>query len=106
MRVTISQGKNMRILRFRLTGEAGPVDTLMALARGLEDVDRMEEVADAAPHMDEDSSSAGLPDDTARADFHDIELHALSAGAADEARRRIQMLARELGVVVEWLERF
>lgn len=96
----------MRILRFRVDGEAGRVDTLVALARGFDDVDRVEEVADEAPHMDDDSSSAGLPDDTARADFHDLELHALSAHAADEARGRIQTLARELGLAVEWLERF
>jgi len=96
----------MRILRFRVNGESDRVDTLVASARGFDDVDRLEEVADVEPHMDEDSSSAGLPDDTARADFHDIELHALSADAADEARRRIQTLARELGVAVEWMDRF
>ena len=95
----------MRILRFRVNGESDRVDTLVASARGFDDVDRLEEVADVE-HMDEDSSSAGLPDDTARADFHDIELHALSADAADEARRRIQTLARELGVAVEWMDRF
>lgn len=96
----------MRILRFRVDGDPDRVGTLVALARGLHDVDRVEEVADVEPHMDEDSSSAGLPDDTAHADFHDIEMHALNARAADEARGRIQTLARELGVVVEWLERF
>ena len=96
----------MRILRFRVNGASDRVDTLVASARGFEDVDRVEEVADVEPHLDEDSSSAGLSDDTARADFHDIELHALSAAAADQARGRIQILARELGVVVEWLERF
>ena len=96
----------MRILRFRVDGEAGRVDTLLAAARGFDDVDRVEEVADEAPHMHEDSSSAGLSDDTARADFHDVELYALNARAADEARGRIQTLARELGLAVEWLERF
>ena len=96
----------MRILRFRVDGEAGRVDTLLAAARGFEDVDRVEEVADDAPHMDEDSSSAGLSDDTARADFHDIELHALNARAADDARGSIQRLARDLGLAVEWVERF
>ena len=96
----------MRVLRFRVNGESDRVDTLLASARGFDDVDRLEEVADIEPHMDEDSSSTGLRGDTVPADFHDIELHALSAGATDEARRRIETLARELGVVVEWLERF
>lgn len=96
----------MRILRFRLDGEIDRVETLLVALRGLDDVDRVEQVADDVPHMDEDSSSAGLPDDTARADFHDVELHALSAHAAENARRRIQTLSQELGVVVEWLEQF
>ena len=96
----------MRILRFRVDGEAGRVDTLLASARGFDNVDRVEEVANDMPHMDEDSSSAGLSDDTARADFHDIELHALSARAADDARGNIQRLARELGLAVEWVEQF
>ena len=96
----------MRILRFRLDGEPGRVDTLVSLARGFEDVDRVEEVADLESHMDDDSSSAGLPDDTAHSDFHDIELHAMNARAADDARGRVQTLARELGVAVEWVERF
>lgn len=96
----------MRTLRFRVDGEPDRVGTLVALARGLDDIDRVEEVADVGSHMDEDSSSAGLSDDTAHADFHDIEMHALNARAAEDARGRIQTLARELGVVVEWLERF
>lgn len=96
----------MRTLRFRLDGEPERIGTLLALARGFEDVDRVEEVADEAPHRDEDSSSAGLRADAGHSDFHDIEMHALDARAADQARGQVQRLARDLGVAVEFLERF
>jgi len=99
-------GVNMRTLRFRLNGEIERVGTLLALARGFDDVDRVEEVADTVPHMDEDSSSAGLRAETAGSDFHDVEIHALDAQAADSARGEVQRLARELGVAVEFVERF
>ena len=96
----------MRTMRFRLDGELERVGTLLALARGLDGVDRVEEVADEAPHMDEDSSSAGLFSETAGSDFHDIEMHALDAQSADQARGEVQRLARGLGLAVEFVERF
>jgi hypothetical protein len=96
----------MRTMRLRLNGEAERIGTLLALARGLDGVDRVEEVADEAPHMDEDSSSAGLNAETAGSDFHDIEMHALDPQSADQARGEVQRLARRLGVAVEFVERF
>jgi hypothetical protein len=96
----------MRTMRFRLDGETERVGTLLALARGLDGVDRVEEVADEESHMDDDSSSAGLRAETAHSDFHDIEMHALDAQSADQARGEVQRLARRLGVAVEFVERF
>src|SRR5690348_18139098 len=96
----------MRTLRFRLDGEPERIGTLLALTRGFDGVDRVEEVADEAPHMDEDSSSAGLNAETAGSDFHDVEMHALDAQSADQARGEVQRLARRLGVAVEFVERF
>ena len=96
----------MRTMRFRLDGETERVGTLLALARGLDGVDRVEEVADEEPHMHEDSSSAGLRAETAGSDFHDVEMHALDAQSADQARGEVQRLARRLGVAVEFVERF
>ena len=96
----------MRTLRFRLDGEPERIGTLLALARSFDNVDRVEEVADEEPHQDEDSSSAGLRADVEHSDFHDVEMHALDARAAEQARGEVQRLARELGIVVEFLERF
>jgi len=96
----------MRTLRFRLDGEPERIGTLLALARGFDDIDRVEEVADEEPHMREDSSSAGLRAESGHSDFHDVEMHALDARAADQARGEVQRLARELGVAVEFLDRF
>lgn len=96
----------MRTMRFRLDGEPERVGTLLALARGLDGVDRVEEVADEEPHMDEDSSSAGLRADSEHSDFHDVEMHALDPQSADQARGEVQRMARRLGVAVEFVERF
>ncbi|MGN6313393.1 MAG: hypothetical protein ACTHMO_06510 [Rhodanobacteraceae bacterium] len=96
----------MRTMRFRLDGEPERVGTLLALARGLDGVDRVEEVADEEPHRYEDSSSAGLRADIEGSDFHDIEMHALDPQSADQARGEVQRLARRLGVAVEFVERF
>jgi len=96
----------MRTLRFRLNGEAERVGTLLAVARGLDDVDRVEEIADEMPHRDDDSSSADLRAASERSDFHDVEMHAMNARAADQARGEVQRLARELGVAVEFVARF
>jgi hypothetical protein len=96
----------MRTLRFRLDGEPERVNTLLALARGSDGVDRVEEVADEEPHRDDDSSSAGLHADMEHADFHDIEIHALDPQSADQARGEVQRLARRLGVAVEFVQRF
>lgn len=96
----------MRTLRFRLDGEGERINTLLALAQGIEDVDRVEEVADEEPHHDVDSSSAGLNADSAHSDFHDVEMHALDTKAAERARVEVQRLARELGLAVEFMDQF
>lgn len=95
----------MRMIRFRVVGETDKVGALIAALREMDKVDRVEEIADVEEHLRDDSSSLGLPDDTA-ADFHDIELHALNASAASDAHDRIELAARELGVVVEFVDEF
>jgi hypothetical protein len=56
--------------------------------------------------MREDSSSAGLSDDDIRSDFHDVEVHAIDRDAAELARDLVEVAARDLGVVVEYVDRF
>ena len=54
----------MPIVRLRVTGNEYAVSDLMHALEAIEGIERIEEVADLMPHMDDDdSSSAGLPDD-------------------------------------------
>jgi hypothetical protein len=94
----------MRTIRFRLTGPLAKADAMIARLHAVDEVDRIEEVADQM-HVRDDSSSLELPDDDT-GDFHDIEVHAQSASAAAEVRSRAEAAARELGVAVEFVEDF
>lgn len=93
-------------VRFRFNGTADQVSTLMDMMRSMDNIDRVVEVGTEAAHMQEDSSSAGLSDDTAGSDFHDVEIHALDPDAAELARDLVEVAARDLGVVVEYMDRF
>ena len=102
----------MRTIRFRLTGTQNDVHTMLARLRDLDDVDRVEEVADQM-HVRDDTSSLGLPDDSGfvagtsnGTDFHDIEAHATNANAGEALRNRAAMAARDLGVAVEFVDDF
>jgi hypothetical protein len=94
----------MRTIRFRLTGPVTKADAMIAELHAIDDVDRVEEVADQM-HVRDDSSSLQLPDDDV-GDFHDIEVHAQSAAGAAEVRSRAEAAARDLGVAVEFVEEF
>jgi hypothetical protein len=94
----------MRTIRFRLTGPIAKADAMIAALHAIDEVDRVEEVADQM-HVRDDSSSLMLPDDDG-GDFHDIEVHAQSAAGADKVRNRAETAARELGVAVEFVEEF
>lgn len=92
-------------LRFRFDGDGERVATLVAMVRSMDNIDRVAEVGSEAPHLRDDSSSAGLSDDTA-GDFHDVEVHAVDPEAAELARDLVEVAARDLGVVVEYVDRF
>jgi len=95
----------MGMVRFRLTGEETAVQSTLAAIRDVDDVDRIEEVADQGVHLRDDSSSAGLEEDTA-GDFHDIEVHAMSARAAADVRECVERAARAHGIALEFVDRF
>ena len=67
----------MRTVRFRMTGPAVAIERVRSMLESIDEVDRIEEVADQVEHLRDDSSSLGLVDDVG-ADFHDIEVHAQS----------------------------
>ncbi|MGH8189985.1 MAG: hypothetical protein ACREP2_00880 [Rhodanobacteraceae bacterium] len=96
---------DMCTLRFRFDGDAEQISTLVAMMRSMDNVDRVVEVGTDAPHMREDSSSAGLSDDIG-GDFHDVEVHATDREGAELVRDLVEVAARDLGVVVEYVDRF
>jgi hypothetical protein len=96
----------MRTVRFRVTGADDPVQAMLKRIAALDDVDRIEEVADNGAHLREDSSSFELPDDVGRSDFHDIEVHALSDAVARDVVREVERAARDLGLVAEFVDEF
>ena len=87
----------MPMIRLRVTGNEYAVTELMNALESIEGVEHIEEVADLMPHMDDDdSSSAGLPDD-ASPGLHAIEIEAPN----EEAVRRIQMVVEQVAESTE-----
>lgn len=96
----------MPLLRFRLTGRQFDVDAVITAIHGIDGVEHVEEVADLMPHLDDDSSSAGLPDDMSGADVHAIEVDAPNAETADRVREQVDRAAETYGLAVEFVEEF
>lgn len=90
-------------MSIRLTGADTGVSALMAAIRGLQEVDGIVEMSLGAPRRPDDSSSAGLPDDTA-SEYQEMRVHVPSSVAYDYVHGRIERLAATTGVVVEWLD--
>jgi hypothetical protein len=90
-------------MSIRLTGAEAGIDALMAAIRGMQEVDGIVAPSLDAPRRPDDSSSAGLPDDTA-SEYQELRVHVPSSVACDYVHDRIETLAASTGVVVEWLE--
>jgi len=90
-------------MSIRLTGADTGVSALTAAIRGLEEVDGIVELSLDAPRRPDDSSSAGLPDDT-DSEYQELRVHVPSSVAYDYVHGRIETLAANTGVVVEWLD--
>ncbi|HEV7122674.1 MAG TPA: hypothetical protein VGN24_04515 [Rhodanobacter sp.] len=90
-------------MSIRLTGADTGVSALMAAIRGLQEVDGIVEMSLDAPRRPDDSSSAGLPDDTP-SEYQEMRVHVPSSVAYDYVHGRIERLAATTGVVVEWLD--
>ena len=92
------------IVRFRLIGNDAQADAMITALHEIDDVDRVEEVADQM-HGRDDTSSRGLNEDGI-ADFHCIEAHAADARSSDEVRGRVAAMAHEISAGVEFVDRF
>ena len=94
----------MATLRFRMFGTDNQIATMITLLHGMDEIDRIEEVADQIHDMRDDSSSANLPDD-AGPDFHNIEART-RAKSVDRLREIVEKTAIDVNAVVEIVERF
>ncbi|MET0549095.1 hypothetical protein [uncultured Xanthomonas sp.] len=89
-------------LRIRITGSEDDARAIINLLSSLEGIEHVEEIDDLMPHMDDDdSSSAGLPDDQGPG-THEVEVDAGNAATAQKVREAVEALAFELDVVVEF----
>jgi hypothetical protein len=89
-------------LRLRITGSNDSARAIGNLLNGIEGIEHVEEVADLMGHMDDDdSSSAGLPDDQGPG-IHELEIEAPNDATARKVRQAVEALAFELDVIVEF----
>ncbi|CAN7253222.1 hypothetical protein LJR143_000988 [Pseudoxanthomonas sp. LjRoot143] len=96
----------MTTIRLRATGASTGFDALMAALEGIDGVERVEELADLMPHMDDDdSSSAGLPDDIGASDVHALEIEVASP-YADTVRATADDVGARYGLVLEYVDDF
>lgn len=92
----------MPLLRLRITGNEDDARAIGNLLSSLDGIEHVEEVADLMPHMDDDdSSSAGLPDDVGPG-VHELEVQAPNASTANKVREAVEALAFDLDVLVEF----
>jgi hypothetical protein len=95
----------MCVVCLRLSGKAASITAMRGALRGLAGVDRVEELSVDMPFADVDSSSAGMPDDEG-GDTSVVEVHAVDDAAAENVRDRTEILARDVDVVIEWIDPF
>ncbi|UYK86169.1 hypothetical protein NG827_07110 [Xanthomonas sacchari] len=89
-------------LRIRITGSEDDARAIINLLSSLDGIEHVEEIDDLMSHMDDDdSSSAGLPDDQGPG-THEVEVEAGNAATAQKVREAVEALAFELDVVVEF----
>ena len=80
----------MPLLHLRITGTEDDVRLLTDLLNDVDGIERIEEIADLMPHMDdEDSSSAGLSDDIGPG-THELEVEVPHAAMLDKLRDIIE----------------
>lgn len=91
-------------VNIRLTGHEDVAETLINELGALEGVHLAEEVADLMRHMDdEDSSSAGLPDDVGPG-LHAIVVEVSNETVARRVREIAEALAADAGAAVEFVD--
>lgn len=91
-------------LRLRLTANEDTANALINAVSGLEGVHSAEEVADLMAHAyDDDSSSAGLPDD-AGPGSHVIEIETSNQTISRRVTEIAEALAHDRGAGLEFVD--
>ena len=90
--------------RLGVTGSDDAARAMINLMQSLDGIEHVEEVDDLMPHMDDDdSSSAGLPDDKSPG-MHELEIEAPNESTARKVREAAEALAFDLDALVEFEE--
>lgn len=95
----------MSIMRLRVTGDQSQADALVTGLHGLPHVRGVEQIADQMRGMRDDSSSNALVDDTGP-DLHCVEVEVNGQRNQEEVRTMAEQSARELGLIVEFVDEF
>ncbi len=96
-----SEDSAMPLLHLRITGTEDDVRLLTDLLNDVDGIERIEEIADLMPHMDdEDSSSAGLSDDIGPG-IHELEVEVPHAAMVARLRDIIEATSDRYGLVLE-----
>lgn len=91
----------MPTVHLRLTATDDVARSLINLLTSLDGIEHVEEIDDLMPHMDdEDSSSAGSPEDIGPG-FHSIEVEAPNETTARRVREVAEAHARDTGAALE-----
>lgn len=94
----------MPILRIRVTASDDVTRALIDRLQSLPDIERVEEIDDLMPHMDdEDSSSAGLSD-LEGPGLHLIEIETTDEVVVDRARDLAEATAFDSGALLEFVD--
>ena len=96
----------MQTVRMRIIGSESDTQSMISILHGLDGVERIEEIEDLLPHLDDDdSSSLGLPDDMGPG-MHALEVDVGDALLAEQVRRAAGEAAEELDANIEFVDEF
>jgi len=100
----IHQEHPMPTVRLRVTGNDDATLTLTHALEAIEGIEHVEEIEDLMPHLDDDdSSSAGLSDDTAPG-YSMIEVEAPNEEGVRRVHEVVERVARSTGSAIEILD--
>lgn len=93
------------MVRFRLGGHETAVRCTLTALRDIADLDSIEEVDARGKRPRDDATSACMAHEFP-GEHHDIEIHAMTDGAASQLRERLVHAARAHGIALQFVERF